>query len=156
MELVAGVAVAAMLSGIAMTLTQEGAMREIVRLSSGLTILLTLLIPLSRLDLKKGFSVSGLFSDEKAVIEQSAQQNDQLAYDSMSRAAAQYINQKAENLGLSCDVTVTVGLDEDETITLKGATIVYEYAEPAVLEAVQQMIAYECGIPPERQQYVEK
>lgn len=157
-ELVVGVSTAAMIGGVALTLVQGGALREIVRLASGLTMLLALLTPLSALRLPSaGGWLQGTFAQAstRTEAEQMQARNDELAVGSMARAAASYIEEQAKVLGVRCTAKVTLGQDARGTLTLDAVTVTYHAADSAALNTVRQMIENECGIPQERQSYVE-
>lgn len=154
-ELVVGVSAAAILGSVALTLVQTGALREIVRLAAGLTMLLALLTPLSTLRLPSG---SGWLRQQISATQNSTEpaqaQHQALAMSSMARAAAGYIEQQAQALGVDCTAVVTLGQDARGTLTLDAVTVTCR-AGAQSLEAVRQMIENECGIPQERQIYVE-
>lgn len=154
-SIVLGVSTAALFGGIAMTLIHAGALREIVRIAVGTMLILSLLYPISQIHIGLPFT---RFQQSTEAVTQRVEQAQEQRKDWMAQSTAQeigaYLVRKAKNEGIVCDIDVQASLHEDDTVSLDGVTV-YASLTPEQIQWFENMLKDECGIPRERQAYVE-
>lgn len=154
-SIVLGVSTAALFGGIAMTFIHTGALREIVRIAVGTMLILALLYPVSkiRLELPLKMFQQNTEAVTQRVNEAKNQQKDWMAQSS-AREIGAYLVRKAKSEGIECDIEVQAQLHDDNTVSLEGVTVCADLTSQQ-LEWMEDMLEEECGIPREKQIYVE-
>ena len=109
-----GITVASMLLGAADTMVTQRGIRRVLRLAGGILLIAVLLGPLSELAGEDpGFSVPALSQEARELEEQFAQEQQTALAGIIEEEVAAYISDKAEEMGLSCEVEVEVEEGED-------------------------------------------
>lgn len=145
-----GVVLTAFAAGLARQLAPKGREQALVRLVGGLLLTLALLRPLADVPWGNLALEAGSFQSQDQAEEYRQAQTEALAVVIAEKTEA-YIWDKASDLGLACQVTVTTapgesGIPLPDTVTIRGA-----YS--ADLAAC---IAEEVGIPAEKQFWLEE
>lgn len=152
-RILVGVCAAAICGGIAMTLTGGGALREIIRLAAGLTVLLAVLDPLSGLRLPH-MTDSALRHNLQRARTQTAQlqaEQEQVMQASVSDMTCRYIEQRAAAWGVRCQAALDLKTNDAGVLVVTRAYMTCDAAAPETITALKQMVEQECGIPQEMQ-----
>lgn len=147
-----GITCAAMVAALAESLTPTGTIRKIGRLTGGLVLLVAMLQPLLSLDqdaLTRALTEYRLeLSSYSGELEE---ENRTLMKNIIEERSDAYIQDKAESLGIDCQISVEVGEEGDwpvpESVTVFGALTEGEQAE------LTRAIETDFAIPAERQYY---
>lgn len=155
-SIVLGVSTAALFGGIAMTLVRNGALREIIRISVGIMLILSLLYPVSKICLHlplKSFRQSTEAITHR--VDEAKNQQKDLLVQSSSREIGAYLMRKAKNEGIVCDIDVFTQVHDDNTVSIEQIAV---YADLTAQQRVwmEAMLEEECGILRENQIYVER
>ena len=120
-----GVTCAAMVMALVENLAPEGNVKRVCRLAGGIVLLLAAISPVVKLDeadlarLTRSYQLNA-----QAYSEELEAQNDFLYESIIAENAAAYISDKAEELGMSCRVSVAVawedGVPIPQSVTIKG------------------------------------
>ena len=147
-----GITCAALVAGLAESLTPPGAVRKVGRLTGGLVLLIAMLHPLLALDqdaLTRALTEYRLelstYSDELE------EENQSLMKGIIEERSNAYIQDKAEQMGIECQISVEVGEEGEwpvpESVTVFGSLTEEQRAE------LTQAIEVDFAIPAERQSY---
>ena len=151
-EWLAAVVAVSLLLAAVQSLVPEGNLKRIASFTGGLLLLLVLLQPLEDLTGSLAAPDFGKYSrtvqDRQAELEQA--EETLLAEGIASRTAA-YIWDKANQLGLACQVTVATAAGESGIPLPDTVTILGPYS-PALAAAIEEGV----GIPVERQYWLEE
>lgn len=145
-----GVAAAALCGGAALALTKGNALREVIRLAGGLAVLLAVLQPLTGLrfpDLVG--SIRQTVQSNAAQSAQYEQENEQVLTAAAVQSVADYIEQRAAQLGVECTAELASCPDADGRTVLTGLTLTAQETAQTERETIERMIVSECGIPKE-------
>ena len=155
-EWLLGVACTATVLAIAQSLAPEGGAKRVCRLAGGLALMLAAVGPMLRLDGEMLSQVLEEHRDLAQSYENEREEKNNLLYQTfIEEAAAAYIVDKAEEMGILCQTEVTFSYDED------GVPCPWEVTAWGVWtqegrEAVGQLLEDDLGVPPERQHYEER
>ena len=146
------VTLAGIASAVALRLVGNGALREIVKMAAGLLLMLALLQPLSGLHLLswEGWGLSP--PDVDAI----GEQNTQTTMSTIAATIAQAVEQRAEQEGFDCSVSVTMANDADGVLQIDHVTVHYGGADAARLDELQTLLTEGCGVPADRQELIAK
>ena len=147
-----GITCVALVAALAESLTPPGAVRKVGRLTGGLVLLIAMLHPLMALDpdaLTRALTEYRLelstYSDELE------EENRSLMKGIIEERSNAYIQDKAEEMGIQCQISVEVGEEGDwpvpESVTVFGSLSEEQQAE------LTQAIEVDFAIPAERQSY---
>ena len=147
-----GITCVALVAALAESLTPPGAVRKVGRLTGGLVLLIAMLHPLMALDqdaLTRALTEYRLelstYSDELE------EENRSLMKGIIEERSNAYIQDKAEEMGIQCQISVEVGEEVDwpvpESVTVFGSLSEEQQAE------LTQAIEVDFAIPAERQSY---
>ena len=150
-----GVTCTAMVLALTEGLVPEGSAKKVCRLAGGLALLLAMVSPVMRID-------EGLFTRVLAEHQAMAQQYEKnleeknvLLYQTIIEdAAAAYIVDKAEEIGISCQVEVTFSYDEDGIPSPWEVTARGGWTEEQRIR-LEQLVEEALGVPAQRQYYEE-
>lgn len=151
-----GITCAALIVALAESLAPNGAVRKVGKLTGGLVLLLAVLQPVAKLNLR---DLSGILSEyridaEVASMEFGAE-NARLMKNIIEEQTGAYILDKAAALGIDCRVDVTAVASEDEnTLPIPELVTVTGNLSPGQRAALTQRIAADLAIPEERQVYL--
>lgn len=136
------VTAASLFGAVALSLVQEGALKQVMRIAVGLTLILSLAVPFQR-------TISFPNWKDWLTGETEKQQTDtmQLYRDTICKQVeletAQYIEQQAQQQGIaSCTAQVSAQADEDGTVRIVGVTLDMDTAD----DTFCQMIAEQLGL----------
>ena len=130
--------------------TQEG-IRRVLRLAGGVLMILVLLQPVVHMDLGElHFSPDALRQEAEALEEEYAWQQEAALETGIEEELASYIWDKAQALGLSCQVRVTVETGADGIPVPRSVTVTGAYSED-----LSEIIETDLGIPREQQNWQE-
>ena len=148
-----GMACAAMAAALAQSLAPEGGPKRICRLASGLVLLLATVQPLLRLDEGALAKLAGdLPASVGGYTDALEEENDLLYQSIIERQTAAYILDKAEALGVSCQVEVKYRYDQDGAPYPHEARFRGTWTQEQ-REGLEEMLEEDLGIPPERQSF---
>lgn len=147
-----GITCAALIIAAAEGLTPKGAIRKIGRLTGGLVLLIAVLHPLLALDQD---SLTQALADYRLELgdygDELELENRQAMKAIIEERSGAYIQDKAERLGIDCQVSVEAGEEGEwpvpEAVTVFGALTEEEQAE------LTREIETDFAIPAERQHY---
>ena len=143
-------AVSALLALAESLVTQEG-IRRVLRLAGGVLMILVLLQPVVRMELGDlRFSPDALRQEAEALEEEYARQQEAALETGIEEELASYIWDKAQALGLSCQVRVTVETGADGIPVPRSVTVTGAYSED-----LSEIIETDLGIPREQQNWQE-
>lgn len=147
-----GITCAALVTALAESLTPPGTIRKIGRLTGGLVLLIAMLGPLLSLDeealtralTEYRFSLSAYSGDLE-------EENQELVKGIIEERSDAYIQDKAESMGIDCQVSVETEADSDwpvpTSVTVFGALTEEQQ------EQLTRLIETDFAIPAERQSY---
>lgn len=144
-ELLAGVAAAALCGGAAVLFARGKAMQEVLRLATGLAILLAVLQPLSAFRLPDVF---GRGTELPKTMEANCSETQSALGHAAAEQVERYIAQRAGQMGISCTAKLQLAQDADK-ILVTGVQLTC--SKSIDTETLSQMIVSECGIPKELQ-----
>ncbi len=149
-----GVTCAAMVLALAECLTPEGGVRRICRMAGGVVLLLAAVSPVVKLEDADLLQITKQYqTDVQDYSEELEAKNDFLYESIIAENTSAYILDKAQELGMNCHVSVTVGWDDGvprlAAVSVKGTWSAEQK------DALSQMIESELGVP-EQLQYFEE
>ena len=146
-----GVTCTAMLVALAEGLVPAGAGRKICRLTGGLVLLLAMVQPVLKLD---GDALTGALTRYRLDLEDQRQtleeENSQVMQAIIEEQAGAYIQDKAQELGIDCQVEVTAQGEDypiPQTVAIRGSLTAEQR------EALTRAIETDFAIPAQRQIY---
>ena len=147
--LLLGVAAAAVLLGVALSLARGSALRAVLRFAGGLAILLAVLQPLSGVRLP---SLSGLWGQAAAESQAQSAPYTAAASEALAGAAVRQVEAEIEAragaLGVPCTAALQTAPGEAGQTYVTGVTLSCPAAQ-AGAGAVERMLEEECGITKE-------
>ena len=145
------VTIAGAASAAALRLAGGGALREVVRLAAGLLLLLALLQPLAGRNL-----LSRPWRGSLAGVDIDAMQeeNMQTTMSTVAASIARAVQQRADEAGIRCTVTVEMANDAEGLLQIDRVTVYYDSADTARLPELRGLLTKECGVPSERQELI--
>lgn len=144
------VTLAGMAGSVAVTLTKDSALREIVRFAAGLLMILALLQPLAQLRLP---TLSGIFGKNQTQM-QVQTQNEQTARAAFEKSVEDAITRRAAEQGIACTVAVSLQADQSGGYAVERVSVRYHDLDEEQLAALQSMLETACGIPKDRQEMI--
>ncbi len=147
------VTIAGIASAVALRLSGEGAMRETVRLSAGLLMLLALLQPLSQL------RVTGIldqWKQENVPVNELEENNMQTVMSTVAANIANTLEERASEIGIDCDVRVTMANDDKGILQISGVSVYYRESDAGRLDELRTLLSDECGVDEERQELIQR
>ena len=147
------VTIAGAASAAALRLACGGALREVVRLAAGLLLLLALLQPLAgRNLLSRPWRGSLAGVDIDALQEE----NMQTTMSTVAASIARAVQQRADEAGIRCTVTVEMANDAEGLLQIDRVTVYYDSADTARLPELRGLITKESCVPSERHELIER
>ena len=147
-----GISCAALVLAMAESLTPSGTIRKIGRLTGGLVLLIAMLGPLLSLDegaLTQALTEYRLSLDDYS--QELEQEDQELMKGIIEERSGAYIQDKAESMGIDCQVAVEAGEEDDwpvpEYVTVLSTLTAEEQAK------LTREIETDFAIPSERQYY---
>lgn len=153
-EWLLGITCAAMLLALAEQLIPDGAGKRVLRLAGGLLLILMAVNPIAKLDTRELQNIVKEFDVQvRAADEELEAANDFLYESIIEEKTAAYILDKAEELGMSCRVFVSVAWDGE--IPKPHAARIYGAWTETQREALSRMMEEELGIISSMQHFEE-
>ena len=147
-----GIVLTAFAGGLARQLAPQGREQAMVRLVGGLLLTLAILRPLSQMDWEGVALEAGSFQSRTAEQAEIYRKNQQEALAAIiAEKSEAYIWDKANQLGLACQVTVTTAAGESGIPLPDTVTILGPYS-PALAACIEE----EVGLPAEKQIWLEE
>lgn len=144
-EMLVGVAAAALCGGAAVLFAKGKAMQEVLRLATGLVLLLAVLRPLSEFRLPDVF---GRGTEMRQAVQMNCGETQKVLGDAAAQQVESYVEERASQMGIPC--TAVLQLTQDaEKILVTGVQLTC--SRNTNTEALSQMLVSECGIPKELQ-----
>lgn len=150
-----GVTCAAMLLALAEALTPEGSVKRICKLAGGVVLLLAAIGPVAKLEEADFARITERYQSRAEEYREALDEETENLYETIiAEKTGAYILDKAKELGMTCQVSVTVGWEADGTprpaaVILRGAWTREQKEE------LTQIIASDLGIPAAMQYYKE-
>ena len=152
-EWLLGITCAAMIVALAETLTPAGAGRKVVKLAGGLLLMFVVLQPFLQLD---ETAITDIFAEYRSGLttydDTLVQVNENFMETIIVEQTGAYILDKANGLGIACQVTVETMADEMGNPIPYSITVEGEIAEENRVILTEQITA-DLAIPVERQYY---
>lgn len=151
-QIIISVTVAAIFSGVMLSFVKDGALRETIRLATGMLMILALLSPMTAFRLpnvRDAFAKNTVeYSTKKAV-----KDNEALEASTVGGAISKYMQDQAKSLGIRCSILTQVSKDNQNRLVIDSICINYDKGsvEGDALEKLSKKIVEECGIPKEKQ-----
>lgn len=147
-----GIVLTAFAGGLARQLAPSGREQAMVRLVGGLLLTLAILRPLAELDWEGPALEAGSFQSRTAEQAEIYRKNQQEALAAIiAEKTGAYIWDKANQLGLACQVTVATAAGESGIPLPDTVTILGPYS-PALAACIEE----EVGLPAEKQIWLEE
>lgn len=148
-----GITASAMVAALADSVVPDGSIKKYVKLTGGLLIMLTVLQPLGSLDYS---DVSEILLDYRIQSEAYSAgletENVQLIKNIIAEDVAAYIQDKATELGITCEAAVTCVLNEEE-MPYPASVIIYGELEEGQIQTLCGIIEGDLAIAVEDQHY---
>ncbi len=148
----------ALLGGVALALTKNSAQQQILRLAVGMLLTLTLLTSVGggawQASLQTMQQTMGeLHTQILCETETATNRNKQITESSVTGVMIQYMTDRARQLGVSLTANLQMATDNEGILIVQTAYLVTESQDKQAIAAVQTMLAEECGIAKEKQQW---
>lgn len=147
---------AAMAMTLAETIAPKGSVKKILRLTGGLILVLAVIGPVKDWDSSAFDNLTSSFQSTVQVYQEDLELQQEILYEGIiAENIAAYILDKAERLGMTCQVKVTVFRGEDgvyypDQVTVTGTWTAQQKEE------LQDALESELGIPTSMQCFEEK
>ena len=152
---ITSITAAAILTAVALTLTPPGGVKKAVQLVCGVVLTLSVLTPVVSLR-AEDFALSLPAPEEDREWLKSAALGQTVLKELIQERTGAYIVSKAQALGLDARAAVEAAETEDGLFLPVSVRITTRVPMPGdVRETFARWLAEECGIAPERQQFVE-
>ena len=145
-SLLIGVAAAALCGGATVLFAKGKAMQEVLRLATGIAVLLAVLQPLSEFRLPNPFA-HGAKQAQEVILDHG--ETEQALAEAAAQQVETYVEQRAGQLGIPCTVRLTLTQDAEGKTLVTGVQL--SCSRTADTQALSQILAAECGIPKELQ-----
>ncbi|MCD8356163.1 MAG: stage III sporulation protein AF [Clostridia bacterium] len=147
-QIILCVTAASLFCAVTLSLVPDGALKEVIRMGTGLVLILSLVIPL-RQSLPR--ALTNLLPQVSVPEQQDTTELYQRAVLRQVEAeAAQYAVQRAASVGIDCTASVTAITDEDGTISITAVNLVLDApASDSIITDLRTQLAQELGITDE-------
>ncbi|WP_294547448.1 stage III sporulation protein AF [uncultured Pseudoflavonifractor sp.] len=150
-----GITCGAVIVALADSLSPNGTVRKIGRLTGSLVLVLAMIQPVLRIDSR---TFAGILTEYRleamGAVDTLEEENGRLMKDIIAEETSAYILDKAEELGVICRVRVTAWTESGDYPVPDGVEIAGELTQ-GERAALTRVIAADLAIPAERQHYVE-
>lgn len=150
-----GVTCAAMLLALADGLAPKGGVKRVCRLAGGAVLLLAAIGPVAKLEDVDLARITGSYQDRAEEYRAALDQENNSLYESIiAEETAAYILDKAAELGMQCQVTVTVGWESDGMARPAGVSLFGTWTQDQREELIR-IVESDLGIPAQLQYFKE-
>ncbi len=156
-EWILGITCAALLAALlAAFLPKRGGVRQAGHLAAGLLLMLAAVQPLSGLDFESlAATLAELRVSQSGRSEELATQSDEILKQIIESETEAYILDKANGLGIQCQVEVTYAADEDGSPYPVRVRVAGNLSEDQK-EQLSQVLESELGLPAPRQEFTQE
>lgn len=152
-QIIISVTVASIFSAMILTFVKDSALRQTVKLAAGMMMILALFTPFSSYKPVRTQNTLPIRREIETVTAQAQEKNMRLTTSSISGVIEQYIQSRALQLGVSCKASVTVGIGQDNTLSVAHIQVVYREDDDKKLKKLSEMIEQECGVSADKQSF---
>lgn len=140
-------------AALALRLAGNTAIREMIRLSVGLLMLLAILQPIAQFTAhgSKGLRLWGTVSAREL-----EEKNMQTVMSTVASSIAETLELRAAREGIDCDIVVSMENDGNGLLQIGQVTIYYHAKDAERLADLSAMIFQECGVDADRQELIER
>ena len=145
-QLILCVTAASLFGSVALSLVQNGALKEAVRMGVGFVLILSLIQPLRQL---LPMSLPDLLPKiDTAVQQQSAEDvYQQAVLQQVEVETEEYVVQEAAEMDISCEASVTASVDSEGQVSITAVSFTAEEGtDSSVLSALRKNLAAELGV----------
>lgn len=145
-QLILCVTAASLFGAVALSLVQNGALKEAVRMGVGFVLILSLIQPLRQL---LPMSLPDLLPKiDTAVQQQSAEDvYQQAVLQQVEVETEEYVVQEAAEMDISCEASVTASVDSEGQVSITAVSFTAEEGtDSSVLSALRKNLAAELGV----------
>lgn len=153
-QMIVSVTAAAIFSTVMLLLVQKSALHEVIRLATGMLMILALLLPLTRLSLPS-FRLDFHSGATARQVAQAQKQNEEITRSSIGGAISRYLEEQANALGIACTVRAEMTQDEQGTLVIDRVRVHCGKLTGAQRAQLADLIEEACGIPPAGQEVTE-
>lgn len=147
-QIILCVTAASLFCAVTLSLVPDGALKEVIRMGTGLVLILSLVIPL-RQSLPR--ALTNLLPQVSAPEQQDTTElYQQAVLQQVETETAQYAVQRAASLGINCTASVTAITHEDGTISITAVNLILDTpAADSVVTDLRTQLAEDLGITDE-------
>ena len=140
----------ALITGILLSVLQEGAIRSLIRLLSGILLIITAVSPLTDVSIPdlRGY-VSGSFADGVKAAEQGEHMAEEERRHRIKEALEEYICAKASEMGAQIRTSITLD-DIGAPVSIR----IIGNADKEIRQTIRTLITKELGIREEHQEWI--
>lgn len=150
-----GITCAAMVLALAESLAPEGSVKRVCRLAGGLILMLAAISPVLKLEEADLKEITERYQTGVQEYREKLEEENDFLYESIiEENAAAYILDKAEELGISCQVSVTVAWTQEGVPQIHSARITGAMTQQQRSE-LSRILEQDLGIPVSLQYYKE-
>lgn len=148
-----GITAAAIVLALADSLMPTGSVKRIGKLAGGLVLMFAILRPVMNIDYEM---LSGALAGYRFEAQQYSSsleiENERLKKIIIEDRTGAYIQEKAEELGVSCDVDVTCRVNEEELFYPASVVISGDFTQEQI-NSLMRIVEADLAIPGQMQQY---
>lgn len=155
-QMIVSVTAAAIFSTIMLMVVQKSALHEVIRLATGMLMILALLLPLSRASFSHPLDSLAQHSNKmQQNIRQAQEKNATITKSTFGSAISKYIEDTAAQMGVDCTVQTTLTEDNTGTLIIDHIYVQGESITAEQRSSLSTLLERECGIPSEKQEIIE-
>ena len=143
-QIILCITAASLFCAVALSLVPDGALKEVIRMGTGLVLILSLVIPLRQ---SLPHTLTDLLPEVSVPEQQIENVYQQAVIRQVEVETARYVVQQAEALEISCAASVTAAADGDGIVSITAVQIVLdETISDSSLSSLRTRLRQELGI----------
>lgn len=145
-QLILCVTAASLFGAVALSLVQNGALKEAVRMGVGFVLILSLIQPLRQL---LPMSLPDLLPKIDTAVQQQSVEDvyQQAVLQQVEVETEEYVVQEAAEMDISCEASVTASVDSEGQVSITAVSFTAEEGtDSSVLSALRKNLAAELGV----------
>ncbi|MGM9676315.1 MAG: hypothetical protein ACI3XW_01775 [Butyricicoccus sp.] len=143
-QIILCITAASLFCAVALSLVPDGALKEVIRMGTGLVLILSLVIPLRQ---SLPHTLTDLLPEVSVPEQQIENVYQQAVIRQVEVETARYVVQQAEALDISCTASVTAAADGDGIVSITAVQIVLdETISDSSLASLRTRLRQELGI----------
>lgn len=143
-QIILCITAASLFCAVALSLVPDGALKEVIRMGTGLVLILSLVIPLRQ---SLPHTLTDLLPEVSVPEQQIENVYQQAVIRQVEVETARYVVQQAEALDISCTASVTAAADGDGIVSITAVQIVLdETISNSSLASLRTRLRQELGI----------